>query len=96
MERDRTGEFPAENLKKMGKLGYMGKMIPTQYNGEGIDTAIYVLALSEMAYSCASTAVVMAVPNYPVCESTNWFWTEEQKGKYVKILDNVQSLHISI
>ncbi len=86
MERDRTKEFPAENLKKMGELGYMGMMIPTEYNGVGIDTVGYVLALSEMAYSCASTAVVMAVHNCPVCESIYRFGTEEQKQKYLKPL----------
>jgi len=86
MERDRTGEFPAENLKKMGALGYMGMMIPPEYNGVGTDTVSYTLALSEMAYSCASTAVVMAVHNCPVCESIYRFGNEEQKEKYLKPL----------
>lgn len=86
MERDRTKEFPAENLKTMGELGYLGMMIPTEYDGEGIDTVGYVLALSEIAYSCASTAVVMAVHNCPVCESIYRFGNEEQKEKYLKPL----------
>lgn len=83
MERDRTGEFPAENLKKMGALGYLGMMIPPEYNGVGADTVSYTLALAEIAYSCASTAVVMAVHNCPVCESICRFGTEEQKEKYL-------------
>jgi len=58
-ERDRTREFPAENLKKMAELGLMGMMVPPEYGGEGADTVSYVLALAEIAYSCASTAVVM-------------------------------------
>ena len=57
MERDRTKEFPVENLRQMGELGLMGMMIPLEYNGAGADTVSYVLALSEIAYSCASTAV---------------------------------------
>jgi butyryl-CoA dehydrogenase len=52
-ERDQTKEFPAQILKKMGELGFMGMMIPPEYGGEGADTISYVLALSEIAYSCA-------------------------------------------
>ncbi|MCP4687257.1 MAG: acyl-CoA dehydrogenase [Desulfobacterales bacterium] len=81
-ERDLSGEFPADNLKMMGELGLMGMMVPPEYNGEGADTVSYVIALSEIAYSCASTAVVMSVHNSIVCESINKFGTEEQKRKY--------------
>ncbi|MBU2514473.1 acyl-CoA dehydrogenase [bacterium] len=83
MERDKTKEFPAENLKKMGELGLMGMLIPPEYNGEGADTISYVLALSEIAYSCASTAVVMSVHNSIVCESILKFGSVEQKKKYL-------------
>ncbi len=86
MERDKTKEFPAENLKKMGELGLMGMMIPTEYGGEGVDTVSYVLALSEIAYSCASTAVVMSVHNSIVCESILKFGTEDQKERFLKPL----------
>jgi len=60
-ERDETREFPAEVFKEMGPLGLMGMMIPFEYNGSGSDAVSYALALSEIAYSCASTAVVMSV-----------------------------------
>lgn len=82
-ERDKTKEFPAENLKKMGELGLMGMLIPPEYNGEGADTISYILALSEIAYSCASTAVVMSVHNSIVCESILKFGSEKQKKKYL-------------
>jgi alkylation response protein AidB-like acyl-CoA dehydrogenase len=52
-ERDKSKEFPAGNLKKMGELGLMGMMVPEQYGGQGADTVSYVLALSEIAYACA-------------------------------------------
>ena len=81
-ERDRTKEFPAENLKKMGELGLMGMMIPPEYGGEGADTISYALALSEIAYSCAATAVVMSVHNSVVSESLLKFGTEQQKRAY--------------
>ena len=85
-ERDQTKEFPAQILKKMGELGFMGMMIPPEYGGEGADTISYVLALSEIAYSCASTAVVMSVHNSIVCESIYHFGTEDQKQRYLKPL----------
>ena len=85
-ERDRTKEFPADNLKKMGDLGLMGMMVPLEYEGQGADTISYVLALSEIAYSCASTAVVMSVQNSIVCESINKYGTEEQKETFLKPL----------
>lgn len=82
-ERDKTKEFPAKNFKQMGELGLMGMMIPPEYGGEGADTISYVLALSEIAYSCASTSVVMSVQNSIVCESILKYGTEEQKKKFL-------------
>jgi butyryl-CoA dehydrogenase len=82
-ERDESGEFPSENLKKMGDLGLMGMMIPPQYGGEGADTVSYALALSEIAYACAATAVVMSVHNSIVCESILRFGNEDQKKEFL-------------
>jgi len=94
MERDKTKEFPAENLSKLGELGLMGMMVPAEYGGSGADTVSYVLALSEVAYACASTAVVMSacastavvmsVHNSIVCESILRYGTEDQKERYLK------------
>ncbi|MBW1696255.1 MAG: acyl-CoA dehydrogenase [Deltaproteobacteria bacterium] len=86
MERDRTGQFPIENIKKMGELGFMGMMIPPEYGGEGADTVSYVLALAEVAYACASTAVVMSVQNSIVCESIYRYGTEHHKQQFLKPL----------
>jgi len=86
MERDRTKAFPAEGLKKMGELGLMGMMVPPEYHGSGADTVSYVLALQEVAYACASTAVVMSVHNSIVCEAINRFGSEAQKEAYLKPL----------
>jgi alkylation response protein AidB-like acyl-CoA dehydrogenase len=85
-ERDKTKTFPRENLKQLGELGFMGMMVPPEYNGSGADTISYVLALSEVAYACASTAVVMSVHNSIVCESVLHYGSEEQKQKYLRRL----------
>ena len=85
-ERDLKKEFPADVCEKMSELGLMGMMIPFEYNGSDADTVSYVLALVEIAYSCASTAIIMSVHNSIVCESIYRFGTEEQKQKFLKPL----------
>jgi len=84
MERDKTKEFPADNLAMLGELGLMGMMVPPEYGGSGADSVSYVLALAEVAYACASTAVVMSVHNSIVCESILHHGTDDQKEKYLK------------
>jgi butyryl-CoA dehydrogenase len=85
-ERDRTGEFPAENLQKMGELGLMGMNVPPAYNGAGVDTVSYSLALQEIAYACASTAVVMSVHNSVACGPIYLFGSDYLKEHYLKVL----------
>ncbi len=85
-QRDITKEYPADNLKQMGELGLLGMMVPFEYNGSDSDTIGYVLALSEVAYSCAATAVIMSVHNSVVCESILKFANDEQKERYLKPL----------
>lgn len=86
MARDKTTEFPADNLQKLGELGLLGMMVPPEYGGSGADTVSYVLALSEIAYACASTAVVMSVHNSIVCESVLRYGSGAQKKKYLQRL----------
>ncbi|HID30896.1 MAG TPA: acyl-CoA dehydrogenase, partial [Desulfobacterales bacterium] len=76
----------AENLKKMGELGLMGMTVPIEYDGAGVDTVGYVVALQEVAYACASTAVVMSVHNSITCETINRFGSDEHKQTYLKSL----------
>jgi alkylation response protein AidB-like acyl-CoA dehydrogenase len=82
-ERDRTREFPKTNLKKMGELGLMGMTVPKEYGGVGADTVSYLLALSEIAYACASTAVVMSVHNSIACESLVKYGGEGLKQRFL-------------
>jgi alkylation response protein AidB-like acyl-CoA dehydrogenase len=82
-QRDRDKIFPGEVLRRMGELGLMGMMVPPEYGGSGADTVSYVLALAEIAYACASTAVVMSVHNSIVCESLLRFGSEAQKQRFL-------------
>ena len=82
-ERDLSKEFPADNLKQMSELGLMGMTVPFEYDGSGADALGYVLALSEIAYSCASTAVVMSVQNSIVNECILVAGNQEQKERFL-------------
>ena len=85
-ERDRTCEFPAESIKKMGELGLMGMNVPTRFNGAGVDTVSYSVALQEVAYACASTAVIMSVHNSVACGPIFLFGSDYLKETYLKPL----------
>jgi alkylation response protein AidB-like acyl-CoA dehydrogenase len=85
-ERDKNGEFPAENIKKMGELGLMGMNVPPEYNGAGVDTVSYSVALQEVAYACASTAVIMSVHNSVACGPIYLFGSDYLKETYLKPL----------
>jgi butyryl-CoA dehydrogenase len=89
---DEEEKFPAEIVKKLGQLGFMGMTIPTQYGGAGYDTLSYVLALVEIAKKCASTAIIMSVNNSLVCYPIYEFGTDEQKKKYLMPLAQGQKL----
>ncbi len=85
-ERDRTKEFPWDNLKQMAELGLMGMNAPPEYNGAGADTVSYSVALQEIAYACASTAVIMSVHNSVACGPIYLFGSEYLKETYLKPL----------
>lgn len=86
IERDSEAKFPAEQIKKMGELGFMGMMVDPKYNGGGMDSISYVLAMEEISKIDASVSVCMSVNNSLVCWGLEQFGTEEQKEKYLKKL----------
>lgn len=86
IERDTHQKFPVEQVKKMGELGFMGMMVDPKYNGGGMDSISYVLAMEEISKIDASASVCMSVNNSLVCWGLEKFGTEEQKEKYLKKL----------
>lgn len=86
IERDDEQRFPAEEIKKMGELGFMGMMVDPAHNGGGMDTMSYVLAMEEISKIDASASVAMSVNNSLVCWGLDKFGTPEQKEKYLKPL----------
>src|SRR3954451_10442442 len=83
IERDDHEKFPAEQVKKMGELGFLGMMVKPEYGGGGMDTISYVLAMEEISKIDASASVVMSVNNSLVCWGLEKYGTEEQKQKYL-------------
>src|SRR6056297_197481 len=83
IERDEKQEFPKEQIKKMGELGFLGMMVSPEYGGGGMDTVSYVLAMEEISKIDASASVVMSVNNSLVCWGLENFGSEEQKQKYL-------------
>jgi alkylation response protein AidB-like acyl-CoA dehydrogenase len=83
IERDEHQTFPAEQIKKLGELGFMGMMVDPKYGGAGMDTISYVLAMEELSKVDASASVVVSVNNSLVCWGLEKYGSEEQKQKYL-------------
>ncbi|WP_026839699.1 acyl-CoA dehydrogenase [Gillisia sp. JM1] len=92
IERDDKQEFPTEQIKKMGELGFMGMMASPEYGGGGMDTVSYVLAMEEISKIDASASVVMSVNNSLVCWGLDTFGNKEQKEKYLTKLTTGESI----
>lgn len=86
IERDEKQEFPKEQVKKLGELGFLGMMASPDYGGGGMDTVSYVLAVEELSKIDASTSVVVSVNNSLVCWGLDTYGSEEQKKKYLSKL----------
>ncbi len=86
IERDENQKFPHEQIKKLGELGFLGMMVDPKYNGSGLDTISYVLAMEELSKIDASASVVVSVNNSLVCFGLEKYGTDFQKEKYLKPL----------
>jgi alkylation response protein AidB-like acyl-CoA dehydrogenase len=83
IERDKHQIFPAEEIKQLGELGFLGMMVDPKYGGGGMDTVSYVLAMEEISKIDASASVVMSVNNSLVCWGLEKYGNEAQKQKYL-------------
>jgi butyryl-CoA dehydrogenase len=85
-ERDATGAYPADIVRKMADLGLLGVAVPEQWGGAGMDNLAYIVALEEICAACASTGVIMSVNNSLVCDPIRRYSTDEQKERFLKPL----------
>ena len=92
VERDENAEFPYEQVKMMGELGFMGIMVPERWNGAGMDTISYTLIIEELSRVDASAGVIVSVNNSLVCQIIVNYGNDWQKETYLTKLASGQQL----
>lgn len=92
VERDKNAVFPSEIVKKLGELGFMGMMVSPEYDGAGLDTISYVLAMIEISKVDASVGVIMSVNNSLVCYGLEKWGSDFIKNKYLRPLARGEKL----
>ena len=89
---DQTGEFPTDIVKQMGEMGLMGMMVEEKWNGAGLSTVDYAMAMEAVSSACASSGVIMSVNNSLVCYPIQAFGNDQQKEKFLKPLASGEKL----
>ncbi|MGY6521686.1 MAG: acyl-CoA dehydrogenase family protein [Mongoliitalea sp.] len=91
-EWDDNQHFPLELFKKLGELGLMGVLVPTEYGGSGFGYFEYVTAIAELAKLDPSVGLSMAAHNSLCTGHIMMFGNEEQKQKYLPKLATCEYL----
>jgi len=82
-EWDRDGRFPKEALAELGRLGFLGMLVPPDYGGAGADHVGYALALEEIAAGDGATSTILSVQNSVGCMPILQYGSEEQKQRFL-------------
>jgi len=85
-ERDKTAQFPAQELKELGELGALGITVSPEWGGAGLDYISLVVALEEIAAGDGAISTIVSVQNSLPCGITQRYGTDEQKQKYLSKL----------
>lgn len=89
---DREARFPAEALREMADLGFLGMTVPEEWGGAGADTVSYAAALMEIAAGDGSCSTIMSVHNSVGCQPVLRFGSEEQKERFLKPMARGEAL----
>lgn len=89
---DDRSHFPLDVFKKLGELGLMGVLVPTEYGGSGFGYFEYVTAIAELAKLDPAVGLSMAAHNSLCTGHILMFGNEEQKRKYVPKLSTCEWL----
>ena len=92
MDWDEAQTLPIDTFKKMGELGLMGVLVPTEYGGAGLGYFEYVQGIVEVAKVCGSVGLSMAAHNSLCTNHILTFGNEEQKKKYLPKLATCEHL----
>jgi butyryl-CoA dehydrogenase len=82
-EWDREARFPTEAVAELGRLGFMGMLVPPEHGGAGADHVGYALAIEEIAAGDGATSTIVAV-NSLCCMAVLGYGSEEQKRRFLK------------
>src|SRR3712207_6403936 len=85
-EYEREGRYPLELIRTIGRLGYLGALVPPEYEGAGLDYVSYGILCEEIARADWVCASAISVQNSLVASSLLRFGTEEQKRRYLRPL----------
>jgi len=85
-ERDDNAEYPTEHVKNLAELGFMGMLVGEEWDGGGMDSISYVLAMEEISKVDSSVSVIMSVNNSLVCYGLEKYGNDFQREKYLRDL----------
>lgn len=91
-ENDARSIFPTDAIQQMGQLGFLGMLVPEQYDGAATDNVSYALALEEIAAGDGSCSTIMSVHNSVGCLPVLNFGTEQQKTNYLPAMASGEKL----
>jgi alkylation response protein AidB-like acyl-CoA dehydrogenase len=83
-ERDREEKFPAEAVAELGRLGFMGMLVPEEYGGAGADNVGYAMVMEEIAADEGAVATILSVQNSVGCMPVLQYGSEEQKRRFLE------------
>jgi alkylation response protein AidB-like acyl-CoA dehydrogenase len=81
--RDRAAEFPADAVAQLGRLGFLGMLVPEEYGGAGADHVGYALAMEEIAAGDGAVSTIISVQNSVGCMPLLQYGSEEQKQRFL-------------
>ena len=82
-ERDRTGAFPRAELTEMGKLGFMGMLVPEAYGGLDAGIETYASVIEEVAAGDGACSTILSVHSSVCCVPIVRYGTDAQKARYL-------------
>lgn len=83
-QRDRDRRFPAEELAELGKLGFLGMVVPQQWDGAGADYVSYVVAIMEIAAGDGTISSIMGEHTSVCCLPVLKYGTQQQKEQFLR------------
>lgn len=91
-QRDREQRFPAKELAELGKLGFLGMVVPRQWDGSGTDYVSYVTAIMEIAAGDGTISTIMGEHTSVCCLPVLNYGTPEQKERFLRPMARGEAL----